>query len=111
MKRSIAINYYIWADKTFEVHIYCTDSEYMVVMDGSTNPHEWRIQNVDFDGPADYCVPVLPNLPEEVHFQESVIWDRELDFYLVHAIQKYVLENQPSWDNKEDALFSVDLEY
>lgn len=110
MKSTVEINYYRWT-RSYEVHVYCTGTDYMIIQfwDEQYHPYEWQIQHIDENVPGDTTILNLTVLSEEELFQQSVVWDQPVDFYLVHAIQKHIIEHQPQW--KGDTFYSVDLEY
>jgi Tfp pilus tip-associated adhesin PilY1 len=111
MKTNIEVNYYNWTD-SYEVHVYCTGTEYMVILYGDTTntPYEWQIQNIDYSNvPPDNNIQDLTKLTEEEYFQHSTAWDMEPNFYLVHAIQQHIIDHKHTWTN--DTFYSIDLEY
>lgn len=110
MKHTIGINYYIWDDGCYEVHVDCTGTDYMLILCLNENMDlDWVIQHIDNHGPYEDAVLDLTTLSEEELFQASVVWDEPLEFYLVQAIQKYVYEHQPTW--KGDTFYSHGIEY
>lgn len=110
MKHTIWINYFIWNNGRYEVHVYCTGTDYMLILCmNEILELKWLIHHIDNRGSYNDTVPDLTTLSEEELFQVSVVWDAPLDFYLVQAIQKYVYERQPTW--KGDTLYSHGIEY
>ncbi len=110
MKHTIGINYYLWNDGCYDVHVDCTGTDYMLILCLNENlEFEWLIQHLDNHGPYEDTVLDLTELSEEELFQESLVWDEPLEFYLVLAIQKYVYKHKPTW--KGDTFFSFGLEY
>lgn len=110
MKNTIEVSFYNWTD-SYEVHVYCTGTEHMVLLfwDCTVHPYEWQLQHIDSNVPPDTIIPDLTTLSEEEYFQQSISWDKPMDFYLVHAVQKHILENKQKWE--DDTFYSEELEY
>lgn len=105
----INVNYYKWSDSS-EVDIYCTGTEYFIILykEDKIPEDQWYIQHVD-GGTCSGVILDLTVLSDEESFQQSTVWDAPLDYFLVQAIQRHIISTMKTWET--DTSYNAKLEY